>query len=43
MRLVERVPFATVTGLGLYRELIDNTRWPEHMRAGRRATFAAFS
>ena len=43
VRLVEPVPFETVTGLGLYRELIDNTRWPEHMRAGRRATFAAFS
>ena len=41
VRLISPVPYDVIRGVGLYRQFVDNTRWPEFMRAGRRATRAA--
>jgi hypothetical protein len=39
--LIDPVPYAAVQGVGLYREFIDNRRWPEYMRSGRTETMGA--
>ena len=41
VRLISPVPYDVVRGVGLYRQFVDNTMWPEFIRAGRRATRAA--
>ena len=43
VHLIEPVPYATVTGIGLYEQFIDNRDWPAFMRAGRHATVRAFA
>ncbi len=33
--MIEPVPYEKVRGLGFYRQFLNNTEWPEFMRAGR--------
>jgi NTE family protein len=39
--LVEPVPYQKVAGTGFYQQFLDNTEWPQFMRAGRDATLAS--
>jgi NTE family protein len=39
--LVEPVPYSEICGSGLYRQFVDNSQWPDFMRAGRTATLSA--
>jgi NTE family protein len=41
VRLISPVPYDVIRGVGLYRQFVDNSMWPEFIRAGRRATRAA--
>lgn len=36
--MIQPVPYASIRGYGLYREFIDNSRWPDFMRSGRAET-----
>lgn len=38
VRLINPVPYQVIRGVGLYRQFFDNSRWPEFMQAGLRAT-----
>jgi NTE family protein len=38
VRLISPVPYEAVRGVGLYRQFLDNTMWPDFMRAGLRTT-----
>jgi len=38
---IEPVPYATVHGVGLYRQFVDHSRWADFMRAGRTSALAA--
>ncbi|MGZ6896297.1 MAG: patatin-like phospholipase family protein [Acidimicrobiia bacterium] len=39
--MIEPVPYATVQGVGFYREFLDASAWPTYMRAGRMHARAA--
>jgi NTE family protein len=39
--MIEPVPYEKVRGLGFYRQFLDNTEWPEFVRAGREAGLRA--
>jgi hypothetical protein len=39
MLLVEPVPYWKVAGTGFYQQFLDNSEWPQFMRAGRAAMF----
>ena len=41
VRLIHPVPYSVVRGVGLYRQFIDSSRWPDFMRAGRMHTLRA--
>jgi NTE family protein len=38
VRLINPVAYEAVRGVGLYRQFLDNTMWPDFMRAGLRTT-----
>jgi NTE family protein len=39
--LVEPVPYQKVAGTGFYQQFLDNTEWPQFMRAGREVMLAS--
>lgn len=41
VELLEPVPYQDVRGVGFYRQFLNNRDWPQFMRAGRAAMFAA--
>jgi NTE family protein len=41
--MIDPVPYGLVRRAGLYAEFIDHSRWPEFMRAGRRAALGALT
>jgi NTE family protein len=41
--MVDPVPYDKVRGIGFYRQFLDNSEWPDFMRAGRDATLAALT
>jgi len=43
VRLIHPVPYAAIRGVGLYRQFLDNSMWPDFMRSGLRTTRRALA